>query len=512
MSDNTEANKRIAKNTMLLYIRMGVMMIISFFTARITLNALGVTDYGINNVVGGLVSMFSLISSSLSSSVSRFMTFGLGKGDKKELNKIFSTSVNIHIVLAIIVVIAIETIGVWFLNNKMVIPAERLTAAHWVLQSSTLMFAVGLLSVPYNAAIIAHEKMGVYAYFTLFDAFSRLAIIFAIKYYGGDKLILLAIISIIPTLIKQFYYWYYSKKHFKECTYHAVWDKRVFKEMFGFAGWNFIGCTAGLAKDQGVNVAINMFTNPAINAARGIAMQINGIIGQFIGNFMVAINPQIVKEYAAGNLKRMHTLIFKSTRFSYFLFLFLSVPILLEVETILYIWLGQVPEHTVLFTRLVIILSLAEIISNALITAQNATGKIRNYQLVVGGILLMNFPISYILLKIGYIPEITVIVAIIISQVCLMARLSFLRHSVKLDITSFLKNVYCNVIMVSIAAAILPYICHLFIEGRLARLFTVGIVSIVTSGLSIYFIGCDKEERALAKRYIGKIKRKIFKK
>ena len=248
--NNTEANKRIAKNTMLLYIRMGVMMIISFFTARITLEALGVVDYGINNVVGGLVSMFSLISSSLSSSVSRFMTFGLGKGDKKELNTIFSTSVNIHIILALIVVITIETIGIWFLNNKMVIPIERLTAAHWVLQSSTLMFAIGLLSVPYNATIIAHEKMGVYAYFTLFDAFSRLAIVFAIKYYGGDKLILLAIISLIPILIKQLYYWHYSKKHFEECTYHAIWDKRVFKEMFGFAGWNFIGCTAGLAKDH----------------------------------------------------------------------------------------------------------------------------------------------------------------------------------------------------------------------------------------------------------------------
>ena len=510
MSNNTEANKRIAKNTMLLYIRMGVMMIISFFTARITLNALGVTDYGINNVVGGLVSMFSLISSSLSSSVSRFMTFGLGKGDKKELNTIFSTSVNIQIILAIIVVIAIETIGIWFLDNKMTIPTDRLTAAHWVLQSSTLMFAVGLLSVPYNAAIIAHEKMGVYAYFTLFDAFSRLAIIFAIKYYGGDKLILLAIISIIPTLIKQFYYWYYSKKHFEECTYHAAWDKRVFKEMFGFAGWNFIGCTAGLAKDQGVNVAINMFTNPAINAARGIAMQINGIIGQFIGNFMAAINPQITKEYAAGNLKRMHTLIFKSTRFSYFLFLFLSVPILLEVETILHIWLGQVPAHTVLFTRLVIILSLAEIISNALITAQNATGNIKNYQIIVGGILLLNFPISYLMLRMGYFPEITIVIAIIISQICLIARLSFLRHSVKLDIASFFKKVYCNVIMVSIAAAILPYICHLFIEGRLARLITVGIVSIITSGMAIYFIGCNKEERALSKKYIRNIKRKIL--
>jgi O-antigen/teichoic acid export membrane protein len=282
--------------------------------------------------------------------------------------------------------------------------------------------------------------------------------------------------------------------------------------MFGFAGWNFIGCTAGLAKDQGVNVAINMFTNPAINAARGIAMQINGIIGQFIGNFMVAINPQITKEYAAGNLKRMHTLIFKSTRFSYFLFLFLSVPILLEVETILYIWLGQVPEHTVLFTRLVIILSLAEIISNALITAQNATGKIRNYQIVVGGILLLNFPISYLMLRMGYIPEVTVIVAIIISQVCLFARLAFLRNSINLPVKTFLKEVYFNVIIVSFAAIILPYICHLFIEERSTRLITVGIVSIITSGVAIYFIGCNNEERALAKRYVGNIKRKIFKK
>lgn len=510
MSTNSEANKRIAKNTMLLYIRMGVMMIISFFTARITLEALGVVDYGINNVVGGLVSMFSLISSSLSSSVSRFITFGLGKGDKKELNTIFSTSVNIHIILAIIVVIAIETIGTWFLNNKMTIPADRLTAAHWVLQCSTFMFALGLLSTPYNAAIIAHERMDVYAYFTLFDAFSRLAIVFSIKYYGGDKLILLAIISLIPSLIKQFYYWYFSKRNFDECTYHAVWDKKIFKEMFSFAGWNFIGCTAGLTKDQGVNIAINMFTGPVVNAARCIAMQINGIVGQFIGNFMVAINPQITKEYAAGNLQRMHSLIFKSTRFSYYLFLFLSIPILLEVETILYIWLGQVPAHTVLFTRLVIILSLAEIISNALITAQNATGKIKNYQIVVGGILLMNFPISYILLRIGYFPEITVVVAIIISQLCLATRLAFLRNSIKLPVAFFVKKVYCNIIFVSISAFVIPLVCHLLIENNLTRFITVCIVSVITSTLAIYFIGCNKDECALAKRYISNIKNKIL--
>jgi O-antigen/teichoic acid export membrane protein len=505
MSNNTEANKRIVKNTMLLYIRMGVMMIISFFTARITLEALGVVDYGINNVVGGLVSMFSIISSSLSTSVSRFITFGLGKGNEKELNTIFSTSVNIHIILAIIIIIAIETIGVWFLNNKLVIPTERLTAAQWILQSATIIFTIGILSVPYNAAIVAHERMYVYAYFTFFDVFSKLATIFAIKYYGGDKLILLAIISLIPPLIKQFYYWSFCKKNFKECTYHAIWDKKVFKEMFGFAGWNFIGCTAGLTKDQGVNIAINMFTGPAVNAARGIAMQINGIIGQFIGNFLAAINPQIIKEYAAGNLKRMHALIFKSTKFSYYLFLFLSIPVLLEVETILYVWLGQVPEHTVLFTRLVIILSLAEIISYALIRSQEATGNIRNYQIVVGGILFMNFPISYILLKLGYFPEITLIVAIIISQICFAARLAFLKHMIKLPVAVFLRDVYCNVIIVSVVAILLPFVCHVIIENNFVRLIIVGIISIITSGLSIYFIGCNQDERAIAKRYIRKI-------
>ena len=258
------------------------------------------------------------------------------------------------------------------------------------------------------------------------------------------------------------------------------------------------------------NIVINMFAGPAVNAARGIAMQINGIIGQFVGNFLAAINPQIIKEYAAGNLQRMHTLIFKSTRLSYYLFLLLSVPILLEIDTLLQIWLGQIPDHTIPFTRLAIILSLGEIISNALIRSQEATGKIRNYQIVVGGILLMNFPASYIMLKIGYFPEITLIIAIIISQICFFARLAFLKIMIKLPISAFLRDVYCNVIVVSIAAIIIPFICHQLIEAKLFRLFVVCIVSIITTGFAIYFIGCDKEERILTKRFIKKIKKRIF--
>ncbi len=511
MSTHSEDNKRIAKNTMLLYGRMGLMMIISFFTARITLEALGVDNYGINNVVGGLVSMFSLISSSLTSSASRFITYGLGAGDKERLNKIFTTSVNIHLILAIIVVLAIETIGVWFLNNKMVIPAERLTAAHWVLQCSAINFAVGLLSTPYNAAIIAHERMDIYAYFSLFDAFSRLAIVFSIKYYGGDKLILLAIISLIPILIKQFYYWRFSKKNFAECTYHFKWDKALFKEMTSFAGWNFIGASSGQMKDQGVNIAINMFHGPAINAARGIAMQICSIVGQFTANIFAAINPQITKEYAAGNYARMHNLMFKGTKILYFLFMIISIPIFFEIETILYIWLGQVPEHTVLFTRLVLILCLSDIISSTLITAQLATGRIRNYQIVVGGTQMLNFPVSYIFLRLGFFPEITLVIAIIISQICLIERLIFLRTMCQLPSLKFAKEVCLNTIIVTIIASILPAVFYFNIHDTILRFILVCISSVISSILAIYFIGCKEDEKRLALQYIRRITNKFRK-
>ena len=510
--DISANNKRIAKNTALLYGRMIVLMAISFFTSRIMLNALGVDDYGINNVVGGLVSMFSLLSSSLSSATSRFLTFGLGKGDKDELRKIFSTSVNIHVVLAIVVVVAIEAIGVWFLNHKMTIPGTRLYAANWVLQCSTISFAVGLLSIPYNAAIIAHEKMSAFAYMTLLDAAFRLGIVYSIYYYGGDKLILLAILLLLPRFISQFIYWIYCKRTFEECTYQVVWDKKIFNDIFGFAGWNFIGCTAGLMKDQGVNIAINLFTGPAINAARGIAMQINGIVSQFINNFIIALNPQIIKDFATGELTRMHHLIFRGTRLSYYLFMFLSIPILFETEKILYIWLGQIPAHTVLFVRLALILSLAEILSNALITAQLATGKIKIYQIVVGGILLLNFPVSYLLLRIGYSPEVTILVAIVISQICLIARLWFLRTMIQLSARAFLKQVYVNVILVTIVALIMPMCCYFMLKPGISRLFIICAVSACSSLASIYYVGCNRQERQLAVHYLISLKNRILRK
>lgn len=510
MAETDSENKRIAKNTAVLYMRMLVMMLIGFFTARVTLNALGVTDYGINNVVGGLVSMFSLLSTSLSTSTGRFLTFGLGKGDLDQLKNIFSTTINIHVILAVVVVIAIETIGVWFLNHKMTIPPERLHAANWVLQCSVVVFAIGLLSVPYNSAIIAHEKMAAFAYMTIFDAAFKLIIVAGIYYYGGDKLILLSVLMLLESLIRQAIYWIYCKRKFKECIYCKGWNKQLSKEIFSFAGWNFIGCTAGLMKDQGVNIVINLFSGPIVNAARGIAMQVNGIINQFTGGFMTALNPQITKSFASGDLQRMHTLIYQGTRLSYFLFMLLSIPVFFEIERLLYIWLGQVPEHTVLFARLVLILSLGEIISNALITAQVATGNIKKYQIVVGGILLLNLPVSYLLLKLGMIPEVTVVVAIVISQICMVARLWFLRSMIQLPARQFLKRVYFNVLRVTFIAVIPPAICYFLIAQPIIRFFAVCIVSGITSLTAIYYVGCNTEERLLVKSYVLNFKNKIL--
>lgn len=508
----SENNKRIAKNTIVLYVRMFVMMFISFYTTRVVLDALGVESYGIYNVVGGLVSMFSLLSGSLSGSTSRFITYGLGKGDKEELNNIFITSVNINLILAIIIVIAIETVGIWFLNNKMVIPADRLFAANWVLHCSTITFAVGLLSVPYNAAMIAHEKMSVFAYLTIFDVVAKLAIALGIKYYGGDRLILFAILNIFPIIISQFLYWVYCRRKFEECSYSLKWDKKIFKEISNYALWSYVGCTAGIMKDQGVNIALNMFCGPIVNAARGIAMQVNGVLSRFIQNFTIALNPQIIKDYAIGNLERMHKLIFAGTRFSYYLFMFLSIPIFFEIEVMLQVWLGEVPAYTVSFTRLVLVLTLCEIISNTLIMAQSATGNIRNYQIVVGGILLLNFPISYLILYLGCAPEFTLVVAIVISQICLVARLLFLRNMVKLPVFKFIKEVYFKVIIVTLLSALLPFLCYKLIQAMLLRFIIVCCISVISSFLCIFYIGCNYDERKTIISVVVNLKNRILRK
>lgn len=497
MDNHSENTKRIAKNTLMLYGRMLFSMVVSLYTSRVVLNTLGVEDYGIYNVVGGFVAMFSLISSSLSSSVSRFLTFELGKGDMERLKRVFSTSLIIHIGLALIVLIAAETIGLWFVNHKMVIPPERLYAANWVFQASIVSFCFGLLSTPYNASIISHERMSAFAYIGILNVCLKLTIVLFIAHssWKFDRLIIYSLLLVAVSILLQCIYLIYCRKNFEECCVRFSWDKRYVKEMGAFAGWNFIGCTAALLKDHGVNILLNLSFGPIVNAARGIANTVNGAVGGFAGSFMTALNPQITKSFATNDKRYCFSLVERGSRFSFYIMFLFALPLCLETEFVLTLWLKQYPAHTINFVRLVLIHSLSEIISNTLINLQAATGKIRNYQLAVGGVLLLNFPLSYLALKSGLSPEYTLIVAIFISACCMMLRLFFLRKLTGFSMHSFLKNVYLNVICVAFLSCIIPFVVHHFMSYGWSRFIITCSVSIICSAIVILFVGCSHSER-----------------
>lgn len=515
IQSHSENTKRIAKNTLTLYVRMLFSMLVSLYTSRVVLNTLGVEDYGIYNVVGGVVTMFSLISNSLSSSTSRFLTFELGKGNHNGLRQAFSTSILIHIILAAVIFVLTETVGLWFLNTHMTIPQERLGAANWVYQISVLSFMTALFNTPYNAAIIAHEKMTVFAYIGILDVLLRLGAILLLAHspFAVDNLIAYSILMFCVWIAIQAIYFSYCQKHFSECDIrHLEFKGHYWKKMSSFAGWNFIGCTAALLKDNGVNILLNIFFGPVVNAARGIALSVNNAVTSFSGNFMTALNPQITKSYASGDQQYMMSLVERGSRFSFYIMLILALPIIFETDFILTVWLKQYPEHTVNFVRLVLILSLIDILSNTLITLQLATGKIRNYQIAVGGMLLMNFPLSYLCLKLGMAPEFTLIVAIAISVCCLALRLMFLSKMAGLSIIRYVKNVCLNISAVTVLAAVLPALLHMGIgNDSIVKFLAVSISCIVCCAVSVYFIGCTENERVFIMQKTMAIKNRILK-
>ena len=427
----------------MLYGRMLFSMLVSLYTSRVILNTLGVEDYGIYSVVGGFVAMFSLVSGSLSSAVSRFLTFELGRKDMGRLKLMFSTSLSIHVILALLVILVAETVGLWFLNTQMTIPADRLHAANWVFQASVCSFALGLCSTPFNASIVSHEHMGTFAKVGIMDVMLRLLVVLFIAYssWHFDRLIVYSLLLVLVSISLQCFYLHYCSRHFEECRWRFSFDRPCWKEMSSFAVWNFIGCTAALLKGQGVNVLLNIFVGPALNAARGIAVQVNAAICSFSGNFMTALNPQITKSYASDNREYTMSLVERGSRFSFYIMFILALPVLLETDFILQLWLKQYPDHTVNFVRLVLLLSLSEMLSNTLITLQNANGNIRNYQIAVGGMLLMNFPLSYCCLKAGFLPESTLVVALFVSVCCLILRLLFLRRMVHLSVRRYVRYV-----------------------------------------------------------------------
>lgn len=502
MSEISSNNKRIAKNTLLLYFRTLLLMAITLYTSRVVLTTLGVDDYGIYNVVGGFVAMFAVISGALSTSISRFITFELGHGDKGKLNKIFSTSVNIQLLLGILILILGETIGIWFLNTKMNIPIGRMEATNWVFQCSLISFIINLVSIPYNAAIIAHEKMKAFAYVSILEAVLKLAIVFLLLLSNSDKLILYAILQVIVALSIRFVYGIYCNRNFAECRYSFVYDKSLLKEMTGFAGWNFLTNGAYILNTQGVNILINLYFGVAINAARGIAIQVDTAIMQFVNNFTTAINPQIIKSYAAGDKEAMFKLVCRGAKFSYFMLMLFSIPFLCEADTILSLWLKEVPDYTATFLRLTVIASMVNILGNAQYTACQATGKIKNYTIIITSIGCMVFPITWLLYKGGLSVESTYYVFIIIYLILDILRLFFMQSLLQFPIKMFLNDVFKNIICVTSVAVVLPLIEIYLLPPTWWRLFITLIVSSISVGVSVYLIGLNSSERNLITKFV----------
>lgn len=490
-------NKRIAKNTVYLYLRMILLLIVGLYTSRVTLAALGVSDYGIYNVVGGIVSMFVFINYAMINSTQRYITYELGRGDQKRLSFIFSTSLNIHAIISFIIIILSESVGLWFFYNKMTIPPERINAAFWVFQFSIIACFVNIMSVPYNALIIAHEKMSAFAYISLLDAAMKLGIVYLLIVYGGDRLILYGVLVLLITIIDRVIYGQYCIRKFPESEYHFVVDKPLMKEMTKFASWNLVGNFSYVCYTQGLNLLLNVFFNPVVNAARGIAVQIQSVVSNFSYNVENAIKPQITKSYAKQDMERMHTLIFVSAKVSFYVLLLFSLPIMLEANLLLDLWLVEVPEHTENFVRITVLTLLTECLTNPLLTAAQATGDMKKYQSSVSLLCLLILPVSYVALLISPVPELVFIVSIVFSIITQFVKLWIVSRQITLSKLIYLKEVFLRTMVVFMLSLVLTSPLLFMMDDGIARLITLTLLSFIVVLLSTYALGINSKERQI---------------
>ena len=411
MTDNS--NKKIAKNTLLLYIRMLFMMAIGLFTSRVILNALGISDMGLMSVAGSVITMFTFLNATLTSGTQRFISYAIGENNAQRLRAVFKSAMTLHLLLAIIIFFLGETLGLWYVYNKLNVEPGRFQAAMWCYQLSIISTVVGMVQLPFNSALIAHEKMNIYAYMTIFDAVFKLLAAYLIQIVCFDRLIFYSILIFAAELLSTFLYNLYCRKHFKECSFSFGYDKGIFRNMLSFSGWNTLGCLAAMGQGTGVNLIINSFCGTVVNGARGIAFQANGWVTRFVENFMVALNPQIIKSYASGDIQRMSSLVINGARFGCYLFLLLGIPLFVEIEFVLKLWLGQCPEHTVAFMRIVMIETLFKTMGTPTVTAMHATGQMKLLNITVGSILLLIVPVSYVCFRLGLSPEQVLLINII---------------------------------------------------------------------------------------------------
>lgn len=481
---------------------MIVLMAINLYTSRVILEALGVDDYGVYNVVGGFVGMFGFISGALSASISRYLMFELGKNDPSRLSKVFSTSILIQFIISLIVVIIAETIGLWFLNNELKIPVSSISAANWVFQFSLLTFIINLLSVPYNAAIIAHEKMGAFAYIGLFEGIANLLVAFIIISLKSDRLFWYGALVCVVAIITRLIYTIYCKKNFNECTFKKIFEIKLIKEMFSFAGWNFIGNISGILRSQGLNILFNIYYGPIVNAARGLSVQVETAVTKFSTNFFTAIQPQLTKSVANNAIDEASNLACRSSRLAFFLLSFVSLPIMFNIDFILNIWLTEIPDHTSSFVIIILFFSIIESLSQPLIHLILAHGRIRNYQMVVGGIILLNFPIAWIMLKFGSSPELAQASIIFIAILALVARAQMLRKMIGFPLKEFYLNTVLRCLAILSVLMVLCYIIScLFSQDWQDTTLKIVIIELMSIAI-IFTFGLGASERNFILRKI----------
>ena len=508
-TDNTSNNKRIAKNTIVLYFRMLLTMAITLYTSRVILQTLGVEDFGVYNVVGGVIAMFSFINDAMTVSTQRYITFALGKGNESRLKMVFTTAFQIHLAIALFIILIGETVGLWFVMNKLVIPAARMSAALVVYQCTIAASVVTILLVPYNATIVAHERMSAFAYMSIFEVAAKLLIVYMLLWTPWDKLVVYGILLLCVQVILSMIYFIYCKRNFIETGLQRRWDKELLKGMSGFAGWSFFGNLAIVFYSQGLNMMLNMFFGPVVNAARGIALQVQGAIQKLVGSFQMALNPQITKNYASGQLDAMYLLMYRSARFSFFLMYMFGLALILECDYILHLWLGVVPENTVIFCQLMIITSLLYTVVNPCAIGNQATGKVKLYQIVVGCILLLILPISYILLRMGMPAYSVFIVHFCMESVAQVARMFLLRHNLGLSIRGFCKNVYLPIAVVVCVSSVLPIMVHLWLADGMVNLIGTTLASLICVSLFSYLFGLNKREKeVIGNKIIALVRRK----
>jgi hypothetical protein len=500
-------NKRIAKNTLLLYARMLLLLCIALYTSRVVIDKLGLADFGLYNVVGGIITMLSFLSGAMAATSQRFLSFELGRNNAQRLRTTFNQAIIVHIAIGLILLILAETVGLWFVTNEMSIPEGRQTAAMWVYQTMVLQFMLTMCAVPYNAVIIAREKMNIYAYIGVFEALLKLAVALGIGFISSNRLIWYAIIILISTIITQGCYMLYSRVKFEECRFCFSIDRDILKSMVGFAGWSILGSVAWIAKSQGVNVVLNIFFGTIINAAFGVANQVNAAVARFVQNFSTAMNPQIVQSYSSGDYSGYNNLVERGSKLAFMLLFVLSFPVMACIDDLLSIWLVEVPPYANVFSRLILIVSLLESFTYPIGTAIQATGKIKWYQIIVGLTLFMNVPLAWIALRLGCQPPVVLIIAVGIAVIALIERL-FIMKAVTPDFSGwkFVRNVFVPAAFVGVCALILYALiawsvasCSITLWQRLPLFAVLGIIV-------VWLVGLNRSERA---KIYSIVKRKI---